>query len=186
MTVESYNPGDKDFTAQLSKIKSLSPDALMVAGLYNEAGLLAQQAQRLGLKTQFLGSDGVSSPALVEVGGAAVEGFIFVSAFDPNYDDAKVQAFVKNYQAAYNEKPEAYSAISYDAMHVIADALTRAGIKSADLTDADREAIQKAMAASDYQGVTGPFKFDEKGDLTKGLFIQTVKDGQFTTVRPPK
>jgi branched-chain amino acid transport system substrate-binding protein len=186
VTVESYNPGDKDFTAQLSKIKSLNPDAIMVAGLYNEAGLIAQQAKRLGLQTKFLGSDGVSSPALVQVGGDAVEGFTFVSAFDPNYQDPKVQAFVKNYQAKYNEKPEAYSAISYDAMQVVADAIKRAGIKSADLTDADREALQKAMAASNYQGVTGPFKFDQKGDLTKGLFIQDVKNGQFETVRPPK
>ena len=60
LTVESYNPGDKDFTAPLSKIKSLQPQALMVAGLYNEAGLIAQQAKRLGLQVQFLGSDGVS------------------------------------------------------------------------------------------------------------------------------
>ncbi len=186
LTIESYNPGDKDFTAQLSKIKSLQPQAIMVAGLYNEAGLIAQQAQRLGLKTQFLGSDGVSSPALVDVGGDAVEGFVFVSAFDPNYQNDKVQAFVKNYQAKYNEKPEAYSAISYDAMHVVADAIKRAGITSPDLSDADRESLQKAMVATDYQGVTGPFKFDQKGDVTKGLFIQTVKDGQFVTVRPPK
>ena len=42
------------------------------------------------------------------------------------------------------------------------------------------------MASSNYQGVTGPFKFDAKGDLTKGLFIQSVKGGQFTTIRPPK
>ena len=186
VTVESYNPGDKDFTAPLSKIKSLQPQALMVAGLYNEAGLIAQQAKRLGLQVQFLGSDGVSSPALVEVGGDAVEGFIFVSAFDPNYKDDKVQAFVKNYQAKYSEKPEAYSAISYDAAQVVADAIKRAGIKSADLTDADREALQKAMAASDYPGVTGPFKFDDKGDVTKGLFIQAVKNKELTTVRPPK
>jgi branched-chain amino acid transport system substrate-binding protein len=186
LTVESYNPGDKDFTAQLSKIKSLQPQAIMVAGLYNEAGLIAQQSKRLGLQVQFLGSDGVSSPALVQVGGTAVEGFIFVSAFDPNYKDAKVQAFVKDYQAKYNEMPEAYSAISYDAMQVLADAIKRAGIKSVDLTDADRDGLQKAMAATNYQGVTGPFKFDQNGDLTKGLFIQTVKNGQFVTVRPPK
>jgi branched-chain amino acid transport system substrate-binding protein len=186
LTVESYNPGDKDFTAQLSKIKSLQPDALMVAGLYNEAGLIAQQAKRLGLKAQLLGSDGVSSPALVTVGGDAVENFIFVSAFDPNYQDPKVQAFVKNYQAKYNDKPEAYSAISYDAMQVLADAIQRAGIKSATLSDADHDALQKAMAASNYAGVTGPFKFDQNGDVTKGLFIQAVKNGQLTTIRPPK
>ena len=42
------------------------------------------------------------------------------------------------------------------------------------------------MAASDYPGVTGPFKFDDKGDVTKGLFIQAVKNKELTTVRPPK
>lgn len=175
---EFYNPGDKEFQAQLLKIKELRPDALMVAGLYTEAALIAQQARRIGLDAQlFTPSDGVDSPKLVELGGEAVEGYIFASMLNLNSSAAPVQEFLRLAQSK-GIRPESYTAIAYDAAQVLLDALDKGGLDP----DKTREALMK----TGYVGVTGPVRFDERGDRSSAPFILQVQGGKFVTIQAPQ
>ena len=63
--IETYNDGDVDFRAQLTKLKGQNPDALYIAGYYTEAAKIAQQAKDQDLNVQFLGADGFYSPVLL-------------------------------------------------------------------------------------------------------------------------
>ena len=74
VSFDSYNSGDKDFSAQLTKIKNLNPDVLVLPDYYDTVGLITDQARSAGITAQFLGGDGWDSPKLFEIGGDSVEG----------------------------------------------------------------------------------------------------------------
>ena len=94
----------------------------------------------------------------------------------------EVRSFVQRYKARWNnEIPEGVSALGYDAMYVIAAALTKAGTT-------DGPALRNALAATkDFAGVTGHTTIDEKRNSAKAAVMLTVKDGHtqfFESVTP--
>jgi branched-chain amino acid transport system substrate-binding protein len=173
---QSYSSGDKDFKAQLTSIRSSNPEAILVSGYYNEAGLIASQAHELGLKVPMLGGDGWDSPSLVEVAGDAMEGNFFSNHFSAEDTSPAVQNFLTRFRARYNEEPDAMAALGYDAAMILADAITRAGTtESAALRDA-------IAATSGHPGVTGTITLDDQRNANKPAVILTVKDGKFRYV----
>jgi len=181
VAVEAYNPGDKDFSAQITKIKALNPDALMVAGLYNEAALISQQARQAGLNVKlFSPADGVDSSQLVTLGGKDVEGYIFATMVDLNAETQEITEF-KKLSSENNITPEAYTAISYDAAMVLAKAFEQG--------KDDPQKVREAIANIQYQGASGPVSFDEKGDRTNTASqvpIMNVLNGKFVRVQDAK
>lgn len=175
VTTEKYNPGDKNFSAQLSKIKTLNPDAVMVVGLYNEVALIEQQAKQAGLKVQFFSpDDSMYSQQLITLGGAAVENHIFASMIDLNADTEEMKEFKKI--AEENKIPaQANTAIAYDAAMVLAKALEEG--------KGDPEKSRESLANIDYKGITGPIRFDENGDRSNSPMIMQVQKGDFVVIK---
>lgn len=177
VAVETYNDGESDFRAQLTKIKGTNPDALYIAGYYTEAAKIAQQAKDQGLNVQVLGADGFYSPKLVELGGQAVEGAIFTAGFFAEDPSESVQQFVKAYQEKYNSEPDMFAAQAYDAAKILLNALKDAG-------STDGPAVQAAMAKTkDFPGITGNTSFAANGDAVKDIIILKVENGKFTKLR---
>jgi branched-chain amino acid transport system substrate-binding protein len=175
--IETYNDGESDFRAQLTKIKGFNPDALYIAGYYTEAAKIAQQAQEQGLKVQILGADGFYSPKLVELGGKAVEGAIFTAGFFADDPAEAVQNFVKAYKEKYNAEPDMFAAQAYDAAKILLSAIKNAN-------GAGGEALQAEMAKTrDFPGITGNTSFAENGDAVKDIIILKVENGKFTKLR---
>jgi len=176
---ESYSGGDKDFSAQLTAIKAAkeSPQVIFLPAYYTEAPLIIRQARQLGLTNiPFIGGDGWDSPELVAVGGAAVEGCYFSNHFSNQSTDPQVVAFVDAYRKKYGEDPDAMTALGYDALKLLADAMKRAGT-----TDPDK--VNAAIAATkDFPGVTGKITLDEHRNPTKPAVILKIKDGKFSYV----
>ncbi|MBD8007206.1 ABC transporter substrate-binding protein [Bacillus norwichensis] len=172
---ETYNPGDKNFSAQLSKIKKLKPDAVMIVGLYNEVALISQQAKQAGLDVQFFSpDDSMYSEQLISLGGDAVEGHIFASMLNLNMDTEDMNEFKK--LAKENDvKVEANTAIAYDAAMTIAKAFEEGGDSP--------DKVRDAYANTDYNGVTGPIKFDKNGDRSNKPMIMQVKGGEFIVIQ---
>ena len=173
---EQYTTGDTDFKAQLTKLKAASPELLFLSGYYPEGSKIAQQAAELGMKVQLLGSDGYASDELAKLGGAAVEGMLVSTFFDYSKTDAKVQAFVKAYQAKYaGANPDWFAANSYDVIMLAATAAKNAGKN-------DRTAINDALGKiGTYQGISGAITFDANGDVLKPLSIVVVQGGKLVT-----
>lgn len=177
LTREAYVLGTKDFKTQLTTIKALNPDLLWIGGFYTEAAKIAQQARQIGLDVQILGSDGLLSPKLMELGGASVEGTILYGMFDPSVDKPEVKAFVEAYKARFGEVPNAWTALAYDAGHVLAEAARLAIARNGKL---DREGLNTAFAEiKAYPGVTGPTTFQADGNREGSVVYLQVKDGAF-------
>ncbi|NHC41773.1 branched-chain amino acid ABC transporter substrate-binding protein [Bacillus sp. MM2020_1] len=175
IAAEKYNPGDKNFSSQLSKIKTLNADAVMVVGLYNEVALIEQQAKQAGLNIQFFSpDDSMYSEQLIKLGGDAVNNHIFASMIDLNAETAEMTEFKK--LAKENNTPaQANTAIAYDAAMALAKALTEG--------DGDADKSRDALAKIEYQGITGPIKFDENGDRANTPMIMQVQKGDFKVIK---
>ena len=179
---QKYNEGEKDFRAQLTALRPLKPDVIAVTGFYTEAALICRQARALGLDVPFIGGDGWEAPQLIELGGKAVEGTYYSTYFSAENDAPVVRTFVQKFSARWNrEVPEAVSALGYDAVYVIAAALTKAGT-----TEGPK--LRDALAATkNFPGVTGITTIDEKRNSAKAAVMLTVKNGRsvfFEAVTP--
>jgi branched-chain amino acid transport system substrate-binding protein len=180
---EKYTGGDKDFKAQLTKIKGMNPEAILVPGYYNDVGLIVAQARQLGITVPLFGGDGWEAPELIQIAGAdALVGTYYSTHFSPESTDPLSQKFVAAYKAKYSGKvPDAMAALGYDSVLVLVDAIKRAG-------STDGQAVRDALAATkDFPGATGNTTLDEKRDAAKPAVVITVKDGKFQyleTIKP--
>src|SRR5476649_140068 len=125
---KNFSEGDKDFRAQLTAVKAAGVDAVFVPGYYTESALIVRQARDLGLTVPFFGGDGWEDEQLLKIGGEALNGCFYSTHFSAENTDATVARFVAKYKARWNgEVPGAFSALGYDAIYVLADAIKRAG-----------------------------------------------------------
>lgn len=170
LATEPFESGDTDFSAQLTRIQALEPDAIFVSALPPEKPGILIQADALGISVPFI----VSSLTGVEVeaAGAAAEGAITFIGWLPTDDTPGNQAFVQNYSAIYGTEPNVFVAASYVAVYILAEA-----IKNAELTDSVsiREALANIM---DFDTVLGKFSFNADGDAVYDQKTLIVKDGE--------
>lgn len=174
---ERYSGGDIEFRAQLTTIRGTEPDAIFVPGYYTELGLIAKQARGLGITAPLLGGDGWDSEKTLEIGGPAVEGYFFSTHYSADSDDPRVQKFVKSFRDAYGSLPDGMAALGYDAAHLLADALRRAGT-------AEGPKLRDAIAATrDFQGVTGRISIDSQRNARKDAVVLKIENGRFRYYR---
>lgn len=171
LTMQTYNAGDQDFNAQLTNIKKLSPDVLIMTDYYQTVGLIAKQARQLGIKSTFLGGDGWDSPDLVKIAGDAINGGYFSNHYSSDDTSTEVVQFLKDYKAKYNETPDALAALGYDAAKMLFEA-----IKNAKSTDG--EAIRQALLKTDLTSVTGHIKLDANRDPIKPAVMIKIENGK--------
>ena len=174
--VANYQTGDEDFTAILTNIKALNPDAVFAPGNFTESALLVKQARQLGIDAQFMGGDTWETQEFIDVGGKDVEGVALSTAFDrEKASTEEAKKFLDAYTKEYNGEPSALTAMAYDAYLIAVSGIEKAG------TATDTVKIRDAIAATkDLECVTGMTTLDENGDPIKGVVIKTVKDGKFT------
>ncbi len=173
---ETYTKGDKDFSAQFTKIKSAKPDLIFLPSYYTDVPLQVQQARRLGIKVPFLGSDAWSSEDLVRMCGADCEGSYLLNHYSPGTTNPVTQKFIAQYRAQFGgATPDDVAALSYDALKVLAQAIALAGKLDRSVV---RDALSKVPA---YPGVTGVIKYSPgSGDPVKGAVILRIKNGGFS------
>ncbi len=170
---ESYNHDDVDFTAQLTRIQSESPDAVYLPGYYTNIVQIMKQARgKLGMKMPFFGSDGWDSDETLKLGALANDCF-FTNHYSPDEDRPEVKAFISAFKAKYNgETPDAMAITGYDAALVLADAIKRAG-------KVDRTAIRDAIAdTTNFHGATGAITIDSNRNCRKPIVIVEIRDGK--------
>ncbi len=172
---ESYSAGDKDFNAQLTKIKATKPDILFIPDYYNTVSLIAKQVRSQGINITMLGADGWDE--ITNNAGDEVLGSYYCNHYSPMSNDPDVQSFVEKYTEKYKATPNALAALGYDATYILIDAIERAGS-----TDSDK--IKAALMETDGKFVTGNIRFNEKRRPVKSavmLKITKGSDGKLTT-----
>nr|WP_263326348.1 ABC transporter substrate-binding protein [Neobacillus sp. Marseille-Q6967] len=171
---EAYVAKDTDFRATLTRIKSKNPEFIFIPGYYEEVGLIVKQARELGITAPLMGADGWDSPKLIELAGAEALNNTFItnhySAEDP---DEKMQAFLTAFKEKNSdESPNAFNALGYDTVFLLADAIKRAG-------STDSTKIKDELAKTkDLSLVTGVYSVDENHHPIKSATVLEYKDGK--------
>ena len=177
LDIESFGQKDSDFSAQLTKIKALKPDAIGISALVEPVSgvLLAARQLGFGPETLFIGGNGANSPKLGEIAGKAADGLIVGSPWFIGKQTPENQAFVAGFHKAYDKDPDQFAAQAYDAMKIMAAAIDRAGAD-------DPAKIHDALLKTSYDGVMGPFSFTPGRDpaSTAGVVVLVMQDGRFT------
>ncbi len=160
---DRLDPKSADYTAILTKIKALNPDAIYYGGVTQAGVKLAKQSYDILPKTIKAGPDGmVSSDLLSGAGFPAVEGWYTSIAAPHLTEDNKAQQFVAAFRGKYNDSPDDYTITAYDAALVIIDAVKRLVAEGKPVTRANvRDYIQSAKVPT----IQGTVSFDANGDL---------------------
>ena len=180
VTTETFAKGDIDFSSQLTRIKSLNPDAVVCAALLEEASNIILQARKLGLpdKVIFIGGNGFNTPKLIEIAGKAAEGSISGSPWFLDDPSPKNQAFVKAYAKKYGMAPDQFAAQAYDALYIMVEGIK--AIKISGNLEKDRTALRDALAKVKYfKGVGGTFSFNQNRDAEQKGRVLSIKKGKF-------
>ncbi|MEK6645798.1 MAG: branched-chain amino acid ABC transporter substrate-binding protein [Candidatus Firestonebacteria bacterium] len=173
LSFEGITPREMDYTAVLTKIKGTKPELLYFGGMYTEGALLVKQIKGLGIKTIFMGGDGLFVPEFIKLSGASSEGSIMSFLALPYNEVESAKNFVEKFTQKYGEI-KTYAPYAYDAAKIVIEAIKRAG-------KLDRKIVLNEMRnTKDFDGITGKTSFDEKGDnLNKQIYFYQVKNGKF-------
>ncbi len=178
IATETFADKDTDFSAQLTKIQQAKPDIIVVASLYQEGALIMKKMRELGMNEPVIGSNGFNSPAFIKNAGVAANGAIVGTPWFPNKDDIKVKDFRKAYTEKYGHEPDQFAAQAYDAVYMVEAALKKSG------STTDRAKFKEALKnITDFVGVTGSFKFNDKRDPDMDVQVLQIKNGQFESLQ---
>jgi len=153
---ESYNKGDKDFNAIVSRLKRDNIDLVYVGGYHQESGLILRQMRDQGLKTVLMAGDALADKEYASITGPAGEGTLFTFGPDPR-NKPTAKAIVERFKAK-NIDPEGYTLYTYAAFQVWSQAVKKAGT-----TDAKK--VMDTIKAGKWETVIGPIEYDAKGDI---------------------
>jgi branched-chain amino acid transport system substrate-binding protein len=172
---ESYNQGDKDFTALVSKLKRNNIDIVYDGGYHQEAGLIVRQMRDQGLNTILMAGDALATREFASITGAAGEGVLITFPPDPRKRPSAA-AIVKKFKDKGID-PEGYVLYTYAAYQVWAQAAAKAGTT-------DSQKVAAAMRAGTWDTVLGPISFDKKGDINSSGWsvYRWDKDGNYDEI----
>lgn len=179
---DTFKTGDQDFSAQINRLKAMAkkPDLLFVSSGPSECGIIVKQLRAAGINTPVISGDGFDTPLLIELGGKGADtATYFATHTCLTSETPAVKKFVQAYQAEYGRAPEnAFAALGYDTMKLIANAITRAKSTSP-------AAIKTALGqTANFKAVTGTITY-EKGKRVpkKSVSVLQVVNGQFKFVK---
>ncbi len=176
---EFTNDKATDFNAILTTIKGKNPDLIFFGGMDSVGGPLLRQMKALGIKSKYMGGDGICTEPFAKLAGdAAVNGLVTCAeAGGVTGEQQKgMDDFVARYKKKYNADVQIYSPYVYDAIMTMATAMQEA-------KSSQPAKYLPFLQKIKYQGVTGLISFDNKGDIKDGaLTLFTYTDGKKTKV----
>ena len=157
---ERFGPKDTDMTPQLTKIRSLQPEAIICWGTNPGPAVIAKNMRQLGIEIPLFQSHGVASKKFIQLAGEAANGVILpagkilVAGALPDSDPQKstLQQYISDYEAKYKMAVSGFGGYAWDGLQILAQALEKAGADRAKI----RDEIEKI---SPYVGISGIFRF---------------------------
>ena len=172
-----YDRERADFRTPVNELKGIDADMIFFAGLEPLAGDFLRMAREVGIKTEIVGAFS-NTPEMRARSGHALEGAMYFDFYNGNSSSPESEAFVRKFRTRYARTPDTWAAQSYDALHILAEAVKATG--SANPLD-----LSYAIRFMDsWEGANGRYKFDSTGELEeKPLFLNVFRNGTPVTIQ---
>lgn len=173
VAIESYFEGQsKDYTPQLTKIKSANPDVVFLLGYYAEAAPISQQSVQLGMDLTFWGPDGLVNPGLIELGGKEADRVHATAYFFESMTYPKVKDTVADFKIKTGFDLDGFGAITLDATELLLEGIKAVGT--------DKEKLREWLAThKGFVGTAGPIEFDANNDNMRRIVVVKPENGVF-------
>ncbi len=182
----SFQTGDIDYSAQVTKAKSLNPDGVVVAALYNEGANVVREVRKQGMTQPIVAGLGIMDPRFIELAGPAAEGVMTVNDFWVDNPDPAVARWVAEYKKRSPTPPSNAAALMYDTLDIVRNCAEKSALSGKpDDLEKDRERMRDCLArVKDYKApITGGTTFDANGDAVRQPVVLVVRQGKFESVR---
>ena len=176
LTTEAFETVDTDFSVQLTRIRELNPDAILVWTRPEERVEVPVQGRELGIPYTIPFIIFGFTASQIEMAGMAAEGVISSTIWSRSAQTPENQAFVENYRARYGDEPDGFAAEGYANVHILDAAIREAG-------SIEPGAIRDALAAIDVPTILGRFAFDSNGDPIYPVIVEVVVNGRLEILK---
>ena len=171
VATEFFQQSDLQFLSQITKVKAANPDAIVLAANTQQAAALSKQIRDLGVTVPLIGEGSWTSDSYLKLAGPASDGVYGLVEYVYTIKNPINDTFVKEFQAKLKENPTKFAGAAHNAIHIMVDAIKRAGA-------ADPEKIRAALEKTDYNGLVGNIKFDDKHQAYgQTVYLAHVKGG---------
>jgi len=162
-----FNPGDRDYSKQLSLIQRSGADAVVIWGGPVEGAALVKALTAF----QVFAGPGLDRAEFLRRAGTSAEGLIIVSLCDLGRNDPVLAKFKLDFSAAFGVHPDVVAAFAYDGIHLVTEAVRKAGLNRAKIRDVLAQTVI-------FDGVTGEIRFDGSGANTVQPVLLVVHEGE--------
>lgn len=172
---QTFSEGDKDFNAVLTSFKAKKVDAIYVPGYYTEVGLIIKQARQMGIKKPIIGSDGMADPKLAQIAGAKnATNVYYTTPFSTRVaaKDSTASKFMKAFKARYHAEAPTFSALAYDAVYMIKEAIEKGK------SDDSAKIATNLAKIKDFVGVAGKITVDQNHNPEKPIATEKLTNGK--------
>jgi branched-chain amino acid transport system substrate-binding protein len=187
VTKEKFGPKDTDMTPQLTKIRTLKPEAIVCWGTNPGPAVVAKNMRQLGIDIPLYQSHGVASKKFIQLAGSAANGVILPtgkilvaeSLADSDPQKQLLLKYVADYEAKFKKAVSGFGGYAWDGLQILAQALEKAGGDRAKIRD-------EIESVRNYVGVSGIFRFsaqDHNGLTKEEAFVMVrIVDGNWEII----
>ena len=173
--VEGFDSDKGNLRDVISRASQVKPDLIFAPVYYPEAAIIVNYIAGLDNSVTILGGDGWESPELFRLCGKNLNSLqVFISShFSLQNPHQIVSSFVSDFQQTFGNRPNAVSALGFDAVGMLVDALKRA-------SSINKGGLRQALVStSNLEGVTGTISMNEKRNAVKDIYILKVLEDEF-------
>jgi branched-chain amino acid transport system substrate-binding protein len=181
----TYRTKDTDYSAQITRAKSLGADGIGLGSCYQNAGAIVKEAHKQGLVVPVVGGACASAPGFIDIAGKAAEGAYMSTAAWIDDPRPEVQAYVKKVVPRLGGSKPPYSGPrAYDIIYSYKYCIEKSGVTNApaDL-ESDRDKMRVCLGGlKNFPGVAGEITMNEVRDGAGSSAILKVVNGQYVNV----
>ena len=171
-TTQIFTRDEGDMSPYITSVRSTDAEAIFLAASTYDASVLVTQLRQSGVMLPIMGEGSMIAPAFLDLVGELSEGIVGLVPYVPSVARDENVSFVTEYNARFDENPTKFSAAGYDSVMIMAKAIEAAG-------STEPDAIRESLHMTDYEGLTGRFRFAENGQAYDfSLFMTEIKNGE--------
>ncbi len=171
-----------DFSPFLQRAADAKPDAIFIFVPSGQGAAFMKQYAERGLDKagiKVIGTGDVTDDDLLPQMGDAVVGVVTAHMYSADHPSAMNKKYVEAFTKANNFRPNFMSVGGYDGMHLIYEAVKKAGGKL------DGDSLIAAMKGMQWESPRGPMSIDpDTRDVVQNIYMRKVerKNGQLYNV----